>query len=172
MEGGSNLSRWMDVCGDMLSNLKKYKFHYSNSRTKHTFSAAVRKSRRANCSLYVSWCLQQYGAIKKGQTFYVLGSGSIHKNFSKWGSKVKLIRVYKRCSRAKLQPGDVVCWQGSAHSNIYAGRNSSGKRVWFDGGKVATKGNSAGSRYSHTGKRSLGYLNNRTISYIIRIKNV
>ena len=168
----SNYDRWMNVCGGMLYKMKKYNFKYSNSNTKSTFRSALNNSRRSNCALYVSWCLQQYGVLKPGQTFYVKGNGSIRKNFGSWGSKVQVIRINKRCSSAKLQPGDVVCWKGTAHSNIYAGKSSKGTRLWYDGGKVATASNRTGSRYKYTSKRALGYLNSRRISYVIRIKNV
>ncbi len=171
-EEESNYDRWMDVCDTMLKNLKKYRFRYGNNGVKSTYKQGKARGRRCNCALYVSWCLQQYGAIDFGDKFYVKGSGKLWRNF-RWDSdKVKVIRVYKRCSSTKLKPGDVVCWSGTAHANIYAGRSKSGKRLWYDGGKVATRGNHRGSRYSKTGKQAYGYLNRRRISYVIRIKDV
>lgn len=168
----TNLERWLDVCETMGDNLHKKKFKYSNHGTRSTYKRALSSGRKSNCALYVSWCLQEYGALKKGQTFYVKGSGSIRKNFNSWGKKVKVIRVYKRCSSTKLRPGDVVCWAGTAHACIYAGRNSKGDRLWYDGGKVATYSNRSGSRYKNFGVRQLGYLNRRKISYVIRIKDL
>lgn len=168
----TNLERWLNICETMGDNLHKKRFRYSNSGTRPTYKRALSSGRKSNCALYVSWCLQEYGALKKGQTFYVKGSGSIKKNFSKWGKKVRVIRVYKRCRSTKLRPGDVVCWSGTAHACIYAGRNKSGERIWYDGGKVATYGNSSGSRYKNFKVRHLGYLDGRKISYVIRIKNL
>ena len=170
-EAESNYDRWMDTCDTMLKNLKKKGFRYSNYGTKSSYKKAKSSRRVCNCALYVSWCLQEYGATDQGDTFYIRGGG-IRKRFSWNKKKVKVMRVYKRASSAKLQPGDVCCWAGVPHVNIYAGKSSSGKKLWYDGGKVATRGNHNGSRYSKTGKRALGYLNHRRISYIIRIKDL
>ena len=171
-EEKSNLSSWLNVCDTMGNNLRKKKFIYSNHGTKSTYNSALARRRRSNCALYVSWCLQEYGALKPGQTFYVRRSGSLRKNFKRWGGKVKVIRVNKRCSSANLRPGDVVCWAGIAHCNIYAGRNSSGDRLWYDAGKGSTYSGHSGSRYQNVGKKQLGYLNSKRISYIIRIKDL
>lgn len=169
----SNLDIWLNTCLTMGKKLHSYGFRYSNSGTRSTFKRALSSRRKSNCALYVSWCLQEYGAVKKGQTFYIKGHGRIKKNFSRWNSnKVKVIKVYKKCSSTKLQAGDIVCWSGTPHTCIYAGRNSSGERTWFDGGKVSTYGNSSGSRYKSFKARHLGYLDHRRISYIIRIKDL
>ncbi len=164
-----NTQEWLDTCNDMLKNLKKYKFRYSNSGAGSTFTKAKKGRRKCNCATYVSWCLQEFGAIKRGTTFYTSGSGSIRKS-GHFGSKVKVIKKYKKPKYCKLQPGDVCCWK--AHVNIYAGRSKSGKMLWYDGGKVSTASNSNGSRYTHTSAHSYGYLNGRTVSYVIRIKNL
>ena len=168
----SNLENWLNICETMGNNLVSKKFAYSNSRTKKTYSSAFARRRRSNCALYVSWCLQQYGALKPGQTFYVRRSGSLHKNFKRWGGKVKVIRVKKKCSSVNLQPGDIVCWSRIAHCNIYAGRSSSGDRLWYDAGKGSTYSGHSGSRFKNIGKQKLGYLNSKRISYIIRIKDL
>lgn len=163
------LNKWIKTCEKMLRNMKKYRFRYSNSGGSDTYRGALKRSRRTNCALFASWCLQEGGAISKGNTFYMRGR-SLHKDFKKWGNKVRVFRVNKRCSSAHLQKGDVVCWSSASHVNIYAGKSSSGKRLWIDGGKVATAGNHNGSRYVHTGARALSYLNRRKIAYIIRIR--
>lgn len=167
----SNYERWMDTCDTMLKNLKRGGFRYSNSGTKSSYRAAKSSRRRCNCALYVSWCLQEYGVTDIGDTFYIRGGG-IRKRFSWDKSKVKVMHIYRSPSAANLQPGDVCCWAGVPHVNIYAGKSRSGERLWYDGGKVSTRGNSNGSRYTDTGRKSLGYLNHRKISYIIRIKDL
>lgn len=86
--------------------------------------------------------------------------------------KVQVIRVNKRASRVNLKKGDVVLWSGLGHTNIYAGKNSSGERLWFDAGKAATYGHHSGSRFNNIGKKTQGYLNSKTVSYIIRIKGL
>ena len=170
----SNLTTWLNVCDTMGNNLKSKNFVYSNSRTKSTYNAALARRRRSNCALYVSWCLQKYGALGSGQTFYIRrGSSSIRKNFGHWKKKkVQVIRVNKRASRVNLKKGDVVLWSGLGHTNIYAGKNSSGERLWFDAGKAATYGHHSGSRFNNIGKKTQGYLNSKTVSYIIRIKGL
>ena len=114
------------------------------------------------------------GALGSGQTFYIRrGSSSIRKNFGHWKKKkVQVIRVNKRASRVNLKKGDVVLWSGLGHTNIYAGKNSSGERLWFDAGKAATYGHHSGSRFNNIGKKTQGYLNSKTVSYIIRIKGL
>ena len=170
----ANMARWMSICDNMASNIEKKHFVYSNSSTKKTYRAAAKKRRRSNCALYVSWCLQQYGAFKSGQTIYIRrGSSHIKKNFSRWNKKkVQVIRVNKRASRVKLKKGDVVLWNSIGHTNIYAGENSSGDRLWYDAGKSATYGHHSGSRFENIGKKTQGFLNSKKISYIIRIKGL
>ena len=170
----ANMARWMSICDNMASNIEKKHFVYSNSSTKNTYRAAAKKRRRSNCALYVSWCLQQYGAFKSGQTIYIRrGSSHIKKNFSRWNKKkVQVIRVNKRASRVKLKKGDVVLWNSIGHTNIYAGENSSGDRLWYDAGKSATYGHHSGSRFENIGKKTQGFLDSKKISYIIRIKGL
>ena len=170
----ANMARWMSICDNMASNIEKKHFVYSNSSTKKTYRAAAKKRRRSNCALYVSWCLQQYGAFKSGQTIYIRrGSSHIKKNFSRWNKKkVQVIRVNKRASRVKLKKGDVVLWNSIGHTNIYAGENSSGDRLWYDAGKSATYGHHSGSRFENIGKKTQGFLVSKKISYIIRIKGL
>lgn len=170
----ANMVRWMSICDNMANNIEKKHFVYSNSSTKSTYRAAAKKRKRSNCALYVSWCLQQYGAFKSGQTIYIRrGSSRIHKNFSSFNSKkVQVIRVNKRASRVNLKKGDVVLWNSMGHTNIYAGKNSSGERVWYDAGKSATYGHHSGSRFANIGKKTQSFLNSKKISYIIRIKGL
>ena len=170
----ANMARWMSICDNMASNIEKKHFVYSNSSTKKTYRAAAKKRRRSNCALYVSWCLQQYGAFKSGQTIYIRrGSSHIKKNFSRWNKKkVQVIRVNKRASRVKLKKGDVVLWNSIGHTNIYAGENSSGDRLWYDAGKSATYSHHSGSRFKNIGKKTQGFLDSKKISYIIRIKGL
>ncbi len=170
----ANMARWMSICDNMASNIEKKHFVYSNSSTKNTYRAAAKKRRRSNCALYVSWCLQQYGAFRSGQTIYIRrGSSHIKKNFSRWNKKkVQVIRVNKRASRVKLKKGDVVLWNSIGHTNIYAGENSSGDRLWYDAGKSATYSHHSGSRFKNIGKKTQGFLDSKKISYIIRIKGL
>jgi len=164
----SELDEWYDTCTSVGRTLKNKGFRYSNGGCRSTLSKGVKSGRKCNCALYVSWCLQEYGAIKKGRTFYVKGSGRLSRSL---GNKVRVIRVYKKAKNARLKPGDVVCFT-TPHACIYAGKSKNGTRLWFDQGKIATYGNSAGAHYKSYGRRAEGYLNNRLVSYIIRIKKL
>ena len=168
-----NLRRFYAVCTNIGKIMAAKHFTYSNGGVSKSFRAALKKGRKhCNCARYVNWCLQEYGAISQGKTFYASEGGGIHKGFSSWGSKVKIIRVYKSPAGAHLKEGDVCFWDGVPHLCIYAGKNAKGKRLWFDGGKVATRSNSEGSPYKKYGRRHLGYLDHRTVSYIVRIKDL
>lgn len=84
----AKMARWMSICSSMADNIEKKHFVYSNGGTARTYNSAVKRSRRSNCALYVSWCLQKYGALGSGQTFYIRrGSSSIRKNFGHWKKK-------------------------------------------------------------------------------------
>ncbi len=148
----------------------RYHFRYSNSGVRGSLPKAIATRRRTNCATFASWCMQEGGLIPRGNTFHVGGGGRIRKSFGSWGSKVSIIKVYKRPANVNLQIGDVVCWRG-AHVCIYAGRSAKGNRLWIDGGKVATRSNRSGSLYTKAGKlRNLDYLDGRVISYIIRMR--
>lgn len=116
----AKMARWMSICSSMADNIEKKHFVYSNGGTARTYNSAVKRSRRSNCALYVSWCLQKYGALGSGQTFYIRrGSSSIRKNFGHWKKKkVQVIRVNKRASRVNLKKGDVVLWSGLGHTTF------------------------------------------------------
>ena len=168
-----NLNRFYAVCTNIGKVMAAKHFTYSNGGVAKSFKTALAKGKRhCNCARYVNWCLQEYGAISRGKTFYAVDGGGIHKSFKHWGNKVKIIRVYKSPKRAHLKEGDVCFWDGVPHLCIYAGKNAKGKTMWFDGGKVATRSNSEGSRYKKYGRRHLGYLDHRTVSYVIRIKDL
>lgn len=107
----AKMARWMSICSSMADNIEKKHFVYSNGGTARTYNSAVKRSRRSNCALYVSWCLQKYGALGSGQTFYIRrGSSSIRKTSDTGKEKVQVIRVNKRASRVNLKKGDVVLW--------------------------------------------------------------
>lgn len=168
-----NLANWLDVCNTLAKNLNKKGFRYSYTASSKSYQAALKHGKKSNCAMYVCWCLQEYGALKKGQTFYVKSGGGIRKRFAHWDkSKVSVIRKYKKVSSANLKPGDVVCMAKGNHACIYAGKNKAGQRLWFDAGRKNTYGKCIGSRYKNVGPRPWRYYNSRKVSYIIRIKDL
>lgn len=168
----ASLSAWLNVCRTMGINMNKKGFHYSYSAPGDSYKEALSGGRKSNCAKYVSWCLQEYGALEKGQTFYVKG-GKIKKKFKNWDeTKVTVIKVYKRCKEADLHPGDVVCWAGRPHTCIYAGRNRKGQRVWYDAGRQNTYGKCSGSRFRRITASPSRYLERRKVGFIIRLKGL
>ena len=172
VQNSGGLSAWLNVCRTMGINVNKKGFRYSYESHAHSYNEALSGSRKTNCSKFVSWCLQEYGALEQGQTFYVM-DGRIKKKFKTWDkTKVSVFKVYKHCSAAGLQPGDVVCWAGKPHSCIYAGRDRHGRRLWFDAGRQNTYGKCSGSRFRRITASPSKYLDRRTVGYIIRIKGL
>ena len=166
-----NAQDWLVNCNNVAKVLEKGHFRYSNGGTKGTLKKARRHGKRSNCALYVSWCLQEFGATNKGTTFYTSGSGRI-RGRGNLGRNVTVLRKYCSVADADLQIGDVVCFKGVAHTAIYAGKSEFGNRLWYDGGKSATNTKRSGGRYRNIGARHVDYLNRRTVSYIIRIKGL
>ena len=167
-----SLEEWIDVCETMGTNLNKKKFRYSYSGPYKSYQAALAGKRKTNCAQFVSWCLQEYDILNKGETYYVMGS-SIHKNFKKWDkNKVNIIEKFEDCGDAGLKPGDVVCWAGKAHTCIYAGRDNKGRRTWIDAGRQSTYGKCSGSRFKKVKATPNKYLDGREVAYIIRIKGL
>lgn len=167
----ARVRRWYAVCTNVGRIMAQKNFRYSNGGVSKSFRTALKKGkRRCNCARYVSWCVQEFGAISRNKTFYATSGGGIHKSFKSWGNQVSVHRVYRSPSNAGLKEGDICFWDGVPHVCIYAGKSKKGNTLWFDGGKVATRSNSEGSTYSKYGRRHLGYLDGRTISYIVRIK--
>ena len=170
---GWTLENWLKVCRTMGANMSRKGFRYSYNSHADSYSEALSGKRRTNCSKYVCWCMQEFGAIEQGQTFYLKHGRKIKKNFDDWDySKVSVIRVFKSCDAADLKPGDVVLWAGKLHMCIYAGRNSRGHRTWFDAGRQNTHEKCSGSRFKTIAAESCRYLDCRKVGYIIRIKGL
>lgn len=166
------LNEWLSVCEEMGLKLKQNRFSYGKYGNKSTYQASKANGRKANCAAYVSWCLQEFGILKKGQTFYAKRSGAISRRFKSWKNKVSIIRVYKKPASASLQPGDIVCWKGIVHVNIYAGKNAKGQRLWYDGGSAGCIRGRVRYYTSAHQKKVFNYLDKYQVSYIIRIKGL
>ncbi len=165
------LEGWLDACQKVGRNLTKHHFTYGN-HSKKTYKAALKSRRKSNCALFVSWCMQEYGVAKKGDVFWTKRSGALSRRPKSWKGKVQIIRINAKPSRAKLKAGDIVCWKGIAHTNIYAGRNSAGQRTWIDGGSMGTTRHGSRRYVSADKIKVFNYLNKYKISYVIRIKGL
>ena len=164
-----NLDKWFDTIETLGKNVSVHHFRYSRRSNRRTYNAAVKHSRRANCAAFVSWALQNYGVMKPTKTFYAKSSGKVCKKQSFYKTAVKFIRVGKKPKNTPLKPGDIVCWKGIMHVCIYAGKDSHGRRIWYDGGSMAC----SGGRYRTADKqKAFPYLEKHTIGTIIRIKDL
>ena len=166
-----DIDGWIEACQKVGKELTRYNFTYG-SQSKSTLKKSIKRGRKSNCASYVSWCLQEFGVLKKGQTFYTR-RGRIVKRFSSWRGKVEIIRVNKRTDQVKnLKPGDIVGWGDFVHTNIYAGENGKGEKLWLDGGSAATTKGSVRRYYCADKIKTYSYLNKHRIGVIIRIKGL
>lgn len=149
---------------------------YSNSGIKKTYKEARAASRRAtNCAHFVSMCVQEFGGLNKGQTFYGNMDGEIKTSSSTMAvlkTNYEIINVGKQpfpTVQYMLRPGDICIWVGQ-HTNIYAGTDASGNLCWFDaGGSMTADGKHDSGPFSRLYKTA-SYKNSR-LSYILRVKN-
>jgi hypothetical protein len=167
----ANREEFLEICQTMGENLNKKGFRYGWSSGARSYSAALKHNKVATCATYVSWCLQEYGVLKKGKLFYNKGGGVPNSKHFK-SKKVKVVKIYKKTKNANLQPGDVICWaSGKEHVCVYAGKNKKGKRTWYDAGRhQSTYGHCAGSRYKVVSARYNKYLENRLVGCVLRIQ--
>ncbi|MDO4975926.1 MAG: CHAP domain-containing protein [Eubacteriales bacterium] len=166
------LEGWLSTCQKVGRDLTKYHFRYGSKCLKSLDSAISRK-RRCNCAAYVSWCMQEYGILNKGQVIWSK-HGRVSKRYSSMSGKVKFININRRPTQARLQAGDIVCWKSITHMCIYAGRNSEGKMMWLDGGSMGLRDGRRKRRYYCSADRMkvCSYLNKFKMGYIIRIKGL
>lgn len=181
LEIKSDAEEWLKTCEDMAKKLNG-KFRYYNYKSNpQSYQAAMKnKNYRCNCAEYVSYCLQEYGILKEGQSFYSNSNGNMvfkstakrnttSKNLKKYAN---VITVNKRLKDYydKLQPGDICCY--AKHVNIFVGQDSNGSLIWDDAGPSATENKRVGSKFKKIQNRkrsSYSKTSNKVIKKIIRI---
>ncbi len=149
----------------------------TGSGTRKSLAEARASYRQTNCSNYVNFCMQDYGTLKPGMTFYssysakivYLGSAS-----EKAATKEMLEQNYdiidiggKKALKAGLQLGDICLYKG--HMNVYAGLNSAGAPMWYDAGRNSTSDEKAQSGYFTNMYRAC-YYNSLPIYIVLRQK--
>lgn len=182
-----NYHQWLDTAKKVALELGKAKFKFDRyGCPKGSFSKAKKLSnsrRVCNCSDYVSWSLVRLGLIKDGKRFYCKGKsvkGSAASTIK--GKNFTIIKISgaPRAStlvkKGILKPGDLVSQaDGSGHHmQIYAGKNSKGKNLWYAIGKKyqVVHGYINGSRILKTHNDKRAHHNNPRVAMIIRIKGI
>lgn len=144
---------------------------YSNSNLKNTFEEARKKARKTNCAMYVAWCMQEFGTLKKGQYFYsnwdgkLTCSSTVRERLEKY---YDIYRVGDDFEQKDIKPGDICLWKG--HTNVYAGKDSKGTRLWYDLGHNQTSDNKAESGPFVRGIR-VGNMGWTELTTVLRLKD-
>ena len=146
-------------------------WRYSNSGLKGNFTDA-RKSRHAtNCALAISWCMQEFGTLKKNQNLYADWDGNIHcssavrKRIEKYYDVIN-VGGKRNANGVNLKPGDICVW--NIHVNVYAGKEN-GKKVWYDFSKncVSDKRPDSGTYVKYIRKGNIG----QTLYKVLRLRD-
>lgn len=154
--------------------IAKAKFRYGKSA--RTNFEASKKKRRSFCADYVTWALQEKGDLPKNLRIYGSRSGQLAGSGRKAILKnYRIIYVYKRTSRLKLKPGDIICnyklsGKFGWHMMIFAKYNKNHKPLWFSGGSDATNMWGYYSSKKLTTPRRLSYYETPPTSFILRHK--
>ena len=145
---------------------------YSNSGVRSSFSSARKAEvRKTNCALYVSFVMQKFGTLKEGQTFYSDASGKLTCSSTvreRLEEYYDIYHVGEDFSEKDIKPGDICLWTG--HTNVYAGKNRQGKKVWYDFGRDQTLDGQADSGPFVRGTRT-GNIGWAKMTTVLRLKD-
>ena len=124
-------------------------------RTFRTFEKKLQNNEKAeiNCIGPGKWALEEMGLLPEGCTFYGSSDGTFHmpsgQSRRKLLNKMSLIEsggaigmtLNKATKEGKLQPGDIINLSSStySHSVVYAGADSQGHPMVYDGGGESEK---------------------------------
>ena len=144
---------------------------YSNSGQKGNFTDARKSAHVTNCALAISWCMQEFGTLKKNQSFYSDWDGNIHcssavrKRIDKYYDVIN-VGGKSNANGVNLKPGDICLW--NIHVNVYAGQEG-GKKIWYDfsRGCVSDKKPNSGNYVKYIRKGNIG----QTLYKVLRLKN-
>ena len=146
-------------------------WRYSNSGQKGNFADARKSRRVTNCALAISWCMQEFGTLKKNQAFWSDWDGDIHCSSA---TRERIKKYYEvinvggknNANGVNLKPGDICLW--NIHVNVYAGQEG-GKKVWYDfsRGCVSDKKPNSGSYVKYIRKGNIG----QTLYKVLRLKD-
>ena len=145
---------------------------YSNNGTYNNLADARRaRQPKTNCAAGVSIAMQEFGTLKKKQTFYsgsggaLCGSSAVKKRIRQYYDIIDTHGA-SRAKGVRLEPGDICLWE--QHVNIYAGVRD-GKKTWIDFGRNQTSDHKAESGYYVRYMRKGDYPS--TLYHILRLKD-
>lgn len=133
---------------------------YSNSSSlnKNTWSETVstvnsRGIAYTNCAHMIRLALREMGKLGENQNFW--GDGQkIHFNTGvreTLEQSCQILQVNKSVEQllreGGLLPGDICIWDGTVHTNVYAGKDALGQAVWYDAGRGTDGGTGRGGSY-------------------------
>lgn len=168
VSGKKDQRDWMTVLNDMERRLIENGFTYG-SNPRHSYEDALKKDKTSNCSKYVSWCLQEYGAIPKGKTFWYL-NGLKHGQMLLDSDLLDVSFPDVEYTELDLKRGDICCFQINkkiGHVAVYLGKEK-GKTYWLTAGKDGTDDHHhVGGTYTGL-KRKQSYYHE--VKVLIRVK--
>ena len=146
---------------------------YSNSNLEGSFEKARNASvRKTNCAHYVSMAMQEFGTLKPGQFIYsnaenrLVASSQVRKQLEKY---YEIISVGgKMPTEAGLRAGDICLYH--LHTNVYAGKNTNGKMIWYDYSRSQTSDGRENSGYFVKGMKTGDSVGGK-IYTILRLKD-
>lgn len=152
--------------------------YYSGSGMKKSFvEARDYTPRQTSCANFVNFCMQEFGSLEPGMAFYSDGNAKLTYQGSsskKKETKALVEKNYdilniggKKAIKAELEPGDICLYKG--HTNVFAGYNSDGVPMWYDGGRNSTSDGKPQSGY-FTNMYRASYFNSMPIYTVLRLK--
>ena len=141
-------SKWLQTIVKTAGVMSENRFTYDRNNIEKTLDKALAGNRHADCAHLISWSLQEYGILDKGEHFYSDSEGSLscHADspvYTHLKSKCDIIETGGiSCSDTRklkeiLQVGDICCY--NKHMNVFAGINEKGDILYYDAGLVPTK---------------------------------
>ncbi len=129
---------------------------YSNKGCKGSFESAMEtKTYKTNCALGVVWALKSAGILESNQGFWTISEGDKHAiggsmSEADIAKKFKIVegngtKASTLINNGTIEPGDVILWYDSGHTNVYAGNNA-----WYDTGRNFTGGYGSMEDYTFT----------------------
>lgn len=156
------LKKMTAICAYM----KEKKFVYKGSYKDNALTwEGAKKKKSTNCSLTVSYALQERGLLQPGQYFWLNGN---HIKYIGKGTKAQLHKVakithpHKPPKKAGLKVGDIVGYKNNAHTMVFAGWSKNGYPLWD-----STGGNADIKKGKPHRKKSY---DDKTIDTIVRLK--